>query len=55
MTSASRNLLLTALLSAGIGFAAGWFARMKSEPPTLESRTRDAADALREKLHELTR
>lgn len=54
MTTAARNLLLTAVLSAGIGFAAGWFAH-RQRHPSAEERMQDAADALRERLHELTR
>ncbi|BDG02156.1 DUF1049 domain-containing protein [Anaeromyxobacter oryzae] len=54
MTPSQRALLAASVAAALIGFAAGWFARVWTEP-TVESRAHDAAETLRGKLHELSR
>jgi hypothetical protein len=53
MTSTNRALLAAAVVAAVIGFAAGWFARVWTEP-TVESRAHDAAETIREKFRKLS-
>ena len=54
MTSTSRALLVAAVAAAVIGFAAGWFARVLTEP-TPESRAHEAAESVRSKLRDWAR
>jgi hypothetical protein len=54
MTSTSRALLVAAVTAAIIGFAAGWFARVLTEP-TVESRANEAAESFRSKLRDWSR
>ncbi len=54
MTPSHRNLLAAAVAAALVGFAAGWFARVWTEP-TVESRARDAAATIRDRFKELSR
>jgi Tfp pilus assembly protein FimT len=54
MSSTNRALLTAAVVAALIGFAAGWFARVWSEP-TVESKMNEAAGSIREKVRELGR
>ena len=54
MTSRDRTILLAAVTAAVLGFAAGWFARVWTEP-TLESRAHDAAERVRDRFRELAR
>ncbi len=54
MTATGRALLVAAAVAAALGFAAGWFARVWSEP-TVESRLEDAGKDLRRSIQDLTR
>jgi hypothetical protein len=49
-----RTLLVAVIVSAVIGFTAGWFARIWSEP-TVESRMRSATEELQERARKLGR
>jgi hypothetical protein len=50
----SRRFLFWALLvAAAIGFACGWWARIWTQP-TPESRAREAADRIRDRVREMT-
>jgi hypothetical protein len=49
-----RALLWAMLVAAGLGFAAGWVARIFWEP-TPESRARDTYERMRDRVRELTR
>lgn len=53
MTPSQRTLLVAAVVAALIGFAAGWFARVWTEP-TVQSSTTDTERALREKVRGLS-
>lgn len=49
-----RRLLLVGIaLAIALGFLLGWYARIWGEE-TPESRARDAAEGLRDRIHELT-
>ncbi len=54
MTVQQRTLLVSIIIAAVIGFAAGWYTRLHSEP-TLESRMREAAESVREKVHDVVK
>ncbi len=47
-----RKIVIVVLLSAGLGFAAGWLARARYYP-TAEERTERAMEKFREGLREL--
>ncbi len=52
--SGSRRVFYLALLVAlALGFAAGWYARIWTEP-TPEAKARDAAEQIKSRVHELT-
>lgn len=51
--SRRRLLLVAVALAIALGFLLGWYARIWSEE-TPESRARDAAEGLRDRIHELT-
>lgn len=53
MTATQRALLTAAVVAAIIGFAAGWFARVWTEP-TVESKATEAAETIREKFRRLS-
>ncbi len=54
MSDTRRTLLIAAAVAAALGFAAGWFARVWSEP-TMESRLENAGKDLRRSIQDLTR
>ena len=47
MRPRERRLVAAVLISAALGFAAGWFMRVWTEP-TVEDRMRDAAHQIQE-------
>ena len=53
MAAPARRLLAGVAVAIVLGFLLGWFARSWLEH-TPESRLREAADLIRERIHELT-
>ncbi len=54
MRSRERRLLVAVVIAAGLGFAAGWFTRVWTQP-TMEDRMRDAAHEIEESFRRLRR
>ncbi len=48
-----RMLIVAVVAAAILGFAAGWWGRIWTEP-TPESRAHDAAEQIKERVHQMT-
>ncbi len=54
MSSRERRLVVAVVIAAALGFTAGWFLRVWTEP-TVEDRMRDAAHQIQESFRRFGR